>query len=201
MAEDINTGYNILPDDAYEGVDPARTIIYGHNRIKHVRQLLFLLRVHDLEPEFTIVPKRSAFKLREGWGNTTEDTPRLPDGTPVAIISEYDLVMEFGVAEEVLKFQELVTRYAKKDSDDEEGLIYRSWWQPFYRSFVPAGPMQQTREIWVSKDGFKANVLSIPEQAEEKEKQLRDLSDDWAVNVIDLWVNPSFYRYLLGDYK
>lgn len=201
MVAGINTGYNVIAEDAWPNYAPDRSIIYGHNQIKHMRQLLFLLRIHGLEPRFEIVPKRSAFKLREGWGNTTEATPRLPDGTPVAIISEYDLLMEFATPEEVLHFQELITRYAKKDADDEQGLIYKSWWQPFYRSFVPSGDMRRTREIWVSKNGFKANVLSIPAQAKEKENSLRNLSDAWSIEVIDLWVNPSFYRYLLGDYK
>lgn len=201
MSENITTGYNIIPKGAWPDYAPDHTIIYGHNDLKHLRQLLFLLRLHGLDPAFTIVPKRSAFKLREGWGNTNDSGPRLPDGTAVAQLSEYDLWMEFSDAAAIEHFQALVTRYAKKDSADEPGLLYASWWQPFYRSFISRESMKETREIWVSMQGYKANVLSIVGEESGKLKALQNLSNIWQTEVIPLWVNPSFYRYLEGHYK
>lgn len=201
LAEDITTGYNVTVSANWPNYAPERMLIYGHNDLQHLRQLLFLLRTEGMGPKFRFLPKRSAFKIREEWGVADADTPKLPDGTPVALITEYELFLEFEEAEDVLVFQDLVTRYAKRDSETETGLIYKSWWQPFYRSLVPTGEMVETREIWVSVGGLKANILSIPSEAPGKLVKLRELSSVWSIEEIPLWVNPSFYRYLLGDYK
>jgi hypothetical protein len=201
MAQGLTTGYNIFPRGTRLEVPVEHTIVYGHNRLKHLKQLLFLLRIEGLEPAFTIVPKTSAFMLREGWGVADAERPRLPDGTPVALLAEYDLVMKFASSADVSRFQELVTRYAKKDFEGEAGLIYRAWWQPFYRSRVATEGMRRTQEIWLSMDGFEANILSLPGDTTDKVAALSALSSDWAIDVVDLWVNPSFYRYLEGDFR
>jgi hypothetical protein len=201
LAEDITTGYNVTYSASWPKYAHDQMIIYGHNDLQHLRQLLFLLRTEGMRPEFRFVAKRSAFKIREEWGVADEATPRLPDGTAVAQITEYELFMEFPESADVLRFQELVTRYAKKDSEDEAGLIYKSWWQPFYRSFVPVAEMEETREIWVSVGGLKANILSIPDEEASKLVALRKLSSLWTIEPIALWVNPSFFRYLQGGYK
>lgn len=201
LSLDLTTGYNIFPEGVWPDYAPERSLVYGHNRLKHLRQLLFLLRVKGLDPAFTIVPKTSAFKIREAWGVPAGETPQLPDGTRVAQLAEYDLVLEFASPAELLRFQELVTRYAKKDTEEESGLLYSSWWQPFYRSRVASGAMRPTREIWLSMDGHRANVLSLPAEEAPKTAGLSALSGDWQIEVIDLWVNPSFYRYLEGGYR
>lgn len=45
------------------------------------------------------------------------------------------------------------------------------------------------------------NLLSLPEEAAERLTRLRALSDEWQVMPYDIWVNPAFYRFQLGDYR
>ncbi len=41
---------------------------------------------------------------------------------------------EFANAAQKTRFQEVVFRYAKKDRDNQPGLIHDAWWQPLYTS-------------------------------------------------------------------
>ena len=201
VAAKVTTGYNLLPVAAWPEVDPELSLVYAHNDLKHFLQLLYLLRSEGLNPEFHVVTNASGFEHREWWGEADPKAPRLPDGTAVILVKGYDLFMEFENAADILKFEALVAKYAKKNSEDMTGLIYEAWWQPFYRSLVARGDMVETREILVKMQGLRANVLSMLGEEEGKVASLREISSDWAIEVIPLWVNPSFYRYLQGDYK
>lgn len=201
VAEDLSTGYNIVAEIDWPDFDPKRTVIYGHSDIQHARQLLALLRIEGLEPEFQFVPKSSAFRFREEWGGSTEGLLELADGGHLVVADEYDLFLTFPEPSQRARFAELVTTYAKKDEADEPGLIYGAWWQPFYRTSDPLGSMVEVRLIEVRYEGYRSNILSLTEAAEAKSAVLSERFLEMRFEVKPIWVNPSFYRYMGGGYR
>lgn len=197
----ISTGYNIMPDGNWPRFDPAKTIIYGHNDLKHAKQLYALCYSEGLRPKVTFLKKSSAFLYNDDWGEPTMPLLKLNNGERLVVAIEYDLCIEFEAASHIDQFYDLVTRYAKKDTPDEAGLIYDSWWQPFYRTFQPSSFGKQLTVQLVRYEGYRTNLMSLPEDAEEKISKLRAMHSDWEVEAVDIWVNPAFYRFQLGDYR
>ncbi|NBB80273.1 MAG: hypothetical protein GVY36_12665 [Verrucomicrobia bacterium] len=101
--------------------------IYGHSEIRHARQLLLLLRIKGLSPEFRFVPKTSAFRYREGWGGSTEGLTELSDGGYLVVADEYDLFLTFAAPGDRERFARIVTQYAKRNEAEETGLIHGAW--------------------------------------------------------------------------
>lgn len=101
----------------------------------------------------------------------------------VAMSQECYLYLAFDSERERDTFQTLITEYAKKDSENERGLLRESWWQPFYLSSEQLSGYQQLTEHTVTANGFTA--------------------DESLASVLrkPMWVNPSFYHYMLGDFK
>jgi hypothetical protein len=201
LEEKISNGYNILPAIQWPKFDPARTIIYGHNDFKHARQLYALWYSEGMRPKVTLLHKSSAFLYNDDWGEPTMPLASLKNGDRLVVTTEYDLCIEFEEEQDIERFSKLVTRYAKKDTPEEGGLIYDSWWQPFYRTFQPSSFGQSLTVMLVQYKGYRANLISMPQDAEKKIAQIRTMSPDWTVESIDIWVNPGFYRFQLGDYK
>jgi hypothetical protein len=201
LEENITSGYNIVPTSLWPSFDKDRTVIYGHNDWKHARQLIALLNAKGLRPKVTPLIKQSAFLFRDDWGEPTMELVRLENGERLVVQNEYDLFIEFDKPADVERFAELVTRYAKKDSEDEPGLIYDSWWQPFYRTLRPTKTGQPLTVMLVTFNGYRANLISLPEEAAGKQDRLSSMSAEWSLETFTIWVNPAFYRWQLGDYK
>jgi hypothetical protein len=197
----LSTGYNIVPESIWPAFDPSRTLIYGHTSMRHARQLLLLLRLAGLDPEFSFVPKSSAFRYREEWGGSTEGFLELSDGGKLVVSEEYDLFLSFVESEALVRFAEIVTAYAKKDEPDEQGLIYQAWWQPFYRAFKSVDSMPEARVVLVRYQGYRANILSLPEDSVAKRSDFADRFPEMQFEIIPIWVNPSFYRYIEGGFR
>lgn len=201
MVAGLSTGYNIVPQSLWPEFDPETTVIYSHSDWQHARQLVALLAIHGLTPTVTPLLKQSKFLFRDEWGEPERELPRLADGQRVIDQLEFELFLNFETPEQVTRFGELVTQYAKRDSEDEVGLLHGSWWQPFYRTFVPFDQYHRLVVMLVSYRGFRVNLLSLPEEAADRLTRLRALSDEWQVTPYDIWVNPAFYRFQLGDYR
>lgn len=201
LEERITSGYNIIPQSLWPSFDKDRTVIYGHNDWKHARQLVALLHTKGLKPKVTPLIKQSAFLFRDDWGEPTRELVKLENGERLVVQNEYDLFIEFDKPADVERFAELVTQYAKKDSDDEPGLLYDSWWQPFYRSLRPTETGHPLTVMLVKYNGYRANLISLPEEAKGKYKKLAGMNPDWDLETASIWVNPGFYRWQLGDYK
>lgn len=197
----ISTGYNIVPGSLWPQFDPDRTVVYGHNDWKHAKQLCALLHSEGLKPSITVLQKQSAFIYNDDWGEPTIPLVPLKNGKRLVVGVEFDLFLEFEEKEDVERFAELVTRFAKKDSPDEAGLIHDAWWQPFYRTFIPTTFGQPLTVMLVQYQGYRANLISLPKDASEKIKQIQSLDPDWTVEPVTIWVNPAFYRFQLGDYR
>ncbi|MCR9259210.1 MAG: hypothetical protein NXH95_05780 [Pseudomonadaceae bacterium] len=201
MVAGLSTGYNIVPQALWPEFDAESTVIYSHSDWQHARQLVALLALHGLTPEVTPLVKQSKFVARQEWGNAERDLPTLSNGQRVIDQLEFELFFRFDSPRQVEKFGELVTQYAKRDSQDEVGLIHGAWWQPFYRTFAPFPQLNRLVVMLVSYRGFRVNLLSLPEQAPERLLKLRALSDEWQITPYDIWVNPAFYRFQMGDYR
>jgi hypothetical protein len=201
LEEKISTGYNIMPQRKWPDFDPAKTIIYGHNDFKHARQLYALLHSEGMRPKVTLLHKSSAFLYKDDWGEPTMPLVLLKNGDRLVVTTEYDLCIEFQEEQDIDRFAELVTRYAKKDTPDEQGLIYDSWWQPFYRTFQPSSFGTPLTVMLIQYKGYRANLISIPKLAADKLSRLRKMNADWTAEPITIWVNPAFYRFQLGDHR
>lgn len=201
MAAGLSTGYNVVPQSNWPDFDPTRTVIYGHSDWRHARQLVALLHSEGLRPNVTALVKKSAFLHRENWGEPEQPLPTLATGQRYVDQLEYDLFIDFAEPADVQHFTELVDRYAKKDSEDEAGLIHGAWWQPFYRTLKPFAGAHQLTVMLVTSGGYRANLMSIPDLAAEKIRALKALDPEWQVTTFDIWVNPGFYRNQLGDYR
>ena len=201
LEERITTGYNIMPEHRWPSFDPAKTIIYGHNNLKHAKQLYALLLSEGLRPQISYLHKSSAFLFNDDWGEPSRPLKQLKNGERLVVAEEFDLCIEFGDTADIGRFHELMLRYAKKDTEDEAGLIHGSWWQPFYRTFQPSSFGKQLTVLLVRYEGYRTNLMSMPGEAEEKRAKLQAMHADWSVEPIDIWVNPAFYRFQLGDYR
>ena len=195
------TGYNVInrQDDSHFNADLM--LRYGHNNIQHAVQLLYLMKRENFDPKVQLTPKSSAFLYLPEWGEPQYAVTTLASGKMVSVVKEYNLDFEFQTLERKKDFMDLINKYAKKDSTDEQGLIFESWWQPFYRSYTEMENYQVLTENRVIIGDYQADLLSLPENAKKQEAQVREMANDFDVIATKVWVNPSFYRYMQGDFK
>ena len=195
------TGYNVInrQDDSHFNTDLM--LRYGHNNIQHAVQLLYLMKRENFDPKVQLTPKSSAFLYLPEWGEPQYAVTTLASGKMVSVVKEYNLDFEFQTLERKKDFMDLINKYAKKDSTDEQGLIFESWWQPFYRSYTEMENYQVLTENRVIIGDYQADLLSLPENAKKQEAQVREMANDFDVIATKVWVNPSFYRYMQGDFK
>ena len=195
------TGYNVInsQDDSHFNADLM--LRYGHNNIQHAVQLLYLMKRENFDPKVQLTPKSSAFLYLPEWGEPQYAVTTLASGKMVSVVKEYNLDFEFQTLERKKDFMDLINKYAKKDSADQKGLIFESWWQPFYRSYTEMENYQILTENRVIIGDYQADLLSLPENAKKQEAQVREMANDFDVIATKVWVNPSFYRYMQGDFK
>jgi hypothetical protein len=201
MSAGLSTGYNIVPHALWPEFDETRTVIYGHSNWQHVRQLVALLHTEGLYPRVVPLLKKSAFVFRDGWGDPRQPLKTLANGQRIIDQVEFDIFFEFATPADVESFAKLVTRYAKKDSTDEAGLLAGSWWQPFYRTLYPRIGADQLTVMLLSFRGYRTNLMGLPEQAAERIQALQAMDNEWDVTTYDIWVNPGFYRNQFGEFK
>ena len=112
---------------------------------------------------------------------------------------EYDLQFEFKDKADKMKFIQLIDKYAKKDEVDEENLIYDAWWQPFLQTEKIDGFEKLIVNI-ASEGEYEAYVLTLPEKSDALIKELAK-NKKLKLKTKEVYVNPSFYRFMLGEYK
>lgn len=195
------TGYNVIDTDDLSHFNSLRMIRYGHNNIRHADQLIYLMRIKGFNPKVQLSVKSSAFLYLAKWGKPTYPVTTLPSGKMIAIAKEYNLDFEFKSMQRKAQFMALINQYAKKDSKNEKGLIYEAWWQPFYRSYTPMKGYKVLMENRIEIGNYQAQLMVLPEEAQTQAKAIQQDSPKMQVHTIKTWVNPSFYRYMHGDYK
>lgn len=195
------TGYNVinLNDDSH--FNPELMIRYGHNNIQHAVQLIYLMKSEGFDPKMQFTPKSSAFLYLPEWGEPNYSVTTLASGKMVSVVKEYNLDFEFQTPQNKQNFMTLINQYAKKDSADEAGLLFESWWQPFYRSYTEMEGYKVLTENRVMMGDYQADLMSLPENAKQQQQQVQSAVKDIQVQATKVWVNPAFYRYMHGEFK
>lgn len=199
LAEGLTTGYNVKNNSEHANFNPALSLTYGHNNIKHAGQLITLMKSENIDAKIQIEPKTSAYLHMADWGEPAKPNIVMDNGQIVITPLEYDLQFEFANNEDKIKFIKAVEKYAKKDDANEKGLIFDAWWQPFMQTEKVDGFYLLTVNI-ASLGDYTAYVLTLPEKSEALMKKLSE-NKNITLTKKDVYVNPSFYRFMLGEYK
>ena len=199
LAKKLTTGYNIKIKSTYANFNPELSLSYGHNGIKHANQLIALMKSEGLDAKVQIEPKTSAYLHMPDWGEPATPNIVMEDGQIVITPLEYDLQFEFKDKADKIKFIQLIDKYAKKDEVDEENLIYDAWWQPFLQTEKIDGFEKLIVNI-ASEGEYEAYVLTLPEKSDALIKELAK-NKNLKLKTKEVYVNPSFYRFMLGEYK
>lgn len=199
LAKKLTTGYNIKIKSTYANFNPELSLSYGHNGIKHANQLIALMKSEGLDAKVQIEPKTSAYLHMPDWGEPATPNIVMEDGQIVITPLEYDLQFEFKDKADKMKFIQLIDKYAKKDEVDEENLIYDAWWQPFLQTEKIDGFEKLIVNI-TSEGEYEAYVLTLPEKSDALIKELAK-NKNLKLKTKEVYVNPSFYRFMLGEYK
>jgi len=199
----VITGYNVKRIDLDPGFDPALTIVYGHSNIAHAIQLIGLLRGEDMEAKVLLEPKTSAYLYLAEWGEPTPSpefqVEPLEDGNYMAYTKEYDLAFEFDDHDDMLRFDALIKAYAKKNEQDQPGLLLGSWWQPLYSTYVAMDDYIAVKNTIAFGPEVYIQSFSLVENAEALSAEFATAYPDSVIITRDLWVNESFYNYLMGE--
>jgi len=206
LEQNIITGYN-FKDARFEAnfVDEY-ALTYGHSDLTHAIQLIGLLRSEGLEAKVQLEPKTSAFLYLKEWGEPEQSesfqVKQIANGNYVAYSKEYDLSFEFNSIEDKEKFQKIIIDYAKKDADDEPGLIVNSWWQPLYYSNTELDEYVTISNNKLTLGNYYAQTFSLNEQVESIAAGFKEVNPEVEVESYEFWANIAFYNYLGGtDYK
>ena len=195
----VITGYDLRKVHINAGFDPELTLTYSHSSVLHLKQLSALLSSENIEGFLYAAPKVSAFLFRDDWGEPPANVATLKDGTRVVNGREWVVFFEFKDVKAKHQFHQVITRYAKKDEEDEQGLIAESWWQPFYYSETMIDDFEHINLILLRSDKTEATLTVLPEKVASVRSAL--ISGEWDISLEDVWVNKPFYRFLHGDYK
>lgn len=199
LAKGLTTGYNVKERTTYANFNPELSLTYGHNGIKHAEQLIALMKSEGIDAKVQIEPKTSAYFHMPDWGEPATPNIVMENGQIVITPLEYDLQFEFESKADKMKFIKAIEKYAKKDEVDEKGLIYDSWWQPFMQTEKVEGFEKLIVNI-ASQGDYDAFVLTLPEKSDALIKELAK-NKNLKLRTKEIYVNPSFYRFMLGEYK
>ncbi|WP_426449475.1 hypothetical protein ACP26L_31375 [Paenibacillus sp. S-38] len=205
LKEGLITGYNLKDERYAPHFDKARSLTYGHSDIAHAVQLIGLLRSEGLHAKIQLEPKTSAFLYLKEWGEpeTSPDYKVVPleNGNGIAYAREYDLSFEFDTAEQKEMFNGVISAYAKKNSEDQPGLITGSWWQPLYYSLTELTEYKLIANNVIQGDGYYAQTFTLVDQEKAFADGIKKIKPDAGVDSYTFWVDEPFYNYLLGGYK
>ncbi|WP_211747151.1 hypothetical protein [Paenibacillus sp. Marseille-Q4541] len=199
------TGYN-LKDKRFDSnfIDSLK-LTYGHDDIKHAKQLIGLLRSEGIEADIQLQPKTSAFIYLKEWGEPKETenykVEQIANGNYIAYAKEYDLDFEFNNTDDKHRFNDVVLAYAKKNSDEQKDLLYGSWWQPLYYSTTALPNYKVIVNNKITKGNYYAQSFTLKENAAKVSAVFKKLAPDADVSSYKLWVDVPFYNYLQGGFE
>jgi len=200
LKDDVIQGYNIKAAEQITTINSGKNVLlYGHSSMAHAKQLITLLTVKGVDFNWKLIAKSSAFNIREGWN----DAQLNESNTTIRTAKEYDILLSFADKDNLAKFMPLINNYAKKDNDDETGLIINAWWQPFYRSFHPRLMYKEVKRISIRTDEFVASTIILSSDLDKTLQKINHniLHSNTSVETEKLWVNPAFFRYLSGEFQ
>ncbi|MNI04122.1 hypothetical protein D3C73_570360 [compost metagenome] len=205
LKQNLVTGYN-LKDNRYDAhFDPQLALTYGHSDFNHAIQLIGLLRSENINAKVQLEPKTSAFIYLKEWGEPIQTNDyqvlQIDNGNYIAYAKEYDISFEFTTVDQKNKFQDIIFAYAKKDSEDETGLIASSWWQPLYYSLTDIKDYEVIANNKITQGNYYAQSFTLPERITAIKEGINKINPSLDIASYTFWVDKPFYNYLLGDFK
>jgi len=205
LKQNIVTGYN-LKDSRYDAnfLD-SLSIVYGHSDFKHALQLIGLLRSENIKAKVQFEPKTSAFVYLKEWGDPGEsdlfEVVQIENGNYIEYAKEYDLAFEFASIADKSRFDRLILSYAKKNEDNQPGLIYGSWWQPLYYSSTELKNYKKITNNKIASGNYYAQSFSLKEQSATVTEGFKKIDPAAKIDNYDFWVDVPFFNYLQGESK
>lgn len=195
----VITGYDLRRRGVYDNFPTAQTLIYSQAQLLHMRELVSVLAREGVDAWVYVTPKISAFLYREEWGSPGSHVQTLPSGVKVVQGREMAVLFQFPSAADRSRFHAVIQRYAKRDSEEESGLIAHAWWQPFYYSDTPVDEFKRISLVVLGDSAFEATLTVVEAKAATVVAEFD--RGPWQLREDKAWVNPSFFRFLNGDYR
>lgn len=209
------TGYNLK----YAGYDAhfleEYTLKYGHSDYIHAAQLIALLDSEGFDAYIQIEPKVSVYEYLIEWGDPGEPTPQyavrqVSEDRYLCYAIEYDMLIEFENAADKERFHSVIETYAKKydDSYDADGnltekLIAGAWWQPLYSSTTEMENEEfgllYDNVIYDATGMYSIHPFSLPDATQAIADVVAEVEPELAVSLVEIHVDPAFYRYITGE--
>ncbi|WP_341281830.1 hypothetical protein [Paenibacillus sp. FSL H8-0537] len=206
LKNNLVTGYNLKDARFDANFTPSLSLTYGHSDLKHVIQLIGLLRSEGIDAKVQLEPKTSAFVFMKEWGEPpTKDTEnykvvQIENGNYITYAKEFDIAFEFNNAADKARFQPIILQYAKKDKADQPGLIYGSWFQPLYYSSTKLDEYEVITNNKITGSGyFYAQSFSLNDQSKDIVEGFRKLDPAVNIDSYTFWVDKPFHNYLNGE--
>ncbi len=194
------TGYQIKNLSDLANFDVNLKISYSHSNFKHIKQLIGLLLSETLQAKLQLEPKRSSFHYLDEWEKTPDlNLEILGDGRVVTHKDEFDMVMEFTTQEHRDRFRQIIEANAKHEVIDKHNVLFESWYHPLYRSDVPIEGYIRTGEITIRDKDHIVYTYVKEEEALSKAEWFKKEFQDLEISTSVIWVNDTFFRYLIGD--
>lgn len=203
LEQNLVTGYN-LKDTRYEPnfVD-SLSLVYGHSDLQHALQLIGLLRSEGIDGKVQFEPKTSAFVYLKEWGDPgvsdLYEVKQIANGNYIEYAKEYDIAFEFGNADDKQRVNDIILAYAKKNAEDQPGLIYGSWWQPLYYSNTELPGYKLITNNKITLGRYYAQSFSLKEQSQAVIDGFHKVDPNVTVEHYDFWADVPFYNYLNGE--
>ncbi|MFC5701102.1 hypothetical protein ACFPVX_07390 [Cohnella faecalis] len=205
LEQNIVTGYN-LKDARYDAnFVNSLSLTYGHSDLKHALQLIGLLRSEGIDAKVQFEPKTSAFVYLKEWGDPGEsdlyEVKQIANGNYIEYAKEYDIAFEFDTAADKERFDQIVLAYAKKNADEQAGLIAGSWWQPLYYSLTELKGYKKITNNKITAGHYYAQSFSLKEQSASVTAGFKKADPSVKVENYDFWTDVPFFNYLNGESK
>jgi len=203
LEQNLVTGYN-LKDSRYDpNFVESLSLVYGHSDLTHALQLIGLLRSEGIDAKVQFEPKTSAFVYLKEWGDPgvseQYEVKQIANGNYIEYAKEYDIAFEFANAADKDRFNDIVLAYAKKNKEDQAGLIAGSWWQPLYYSLTELPDYKLITNNKIEAGRYYAQSFSLKEQSQAVIDGFKKVDPSVVVEHYDFWTDVPFYNYLNGE--
>ena len=203
LEKEYITGYNLKNYNYEPRFLSDYTIVYSHDDIDHLIQLIALMKSEGIICRIQIEPKVSVYQYLLDWGPIPEPSDHyrvVKDGDMYLVNAiEFDASFEFSKKQDKEYFNSLINKNAKKSSDNPEmnGLIKGSWWQPLYtsRTVMNTGDFVAIVNNTLSNDKYSLNTFTVRNSPVDF-SAFTQSDDTLTAQRTPLVVNRAFYNYL-----
>ncbi|MBH5318257.1 S-layer homology domain-containing protein [Paenibacillus sp. GSMTC-2017] len=203
LEQKLITGYNIKDARFESNFVDSLSLTYGHSDLTHAIQLIGLLRSEGLDAKVQFEPKTSAYVHLKEWGDPGPNVVQITNGNFIAFAKEYDLEFEFLTAADKVAFQNVIFAYAKKNEENQSGLIAGSWWQPLYFSATEIKDYEiiTNNLITDANSPYVVHAFSLNAESEKVVKGFKSIDPEAKITPYQFWVDVPFFNYLHGESK